>query len=93
MKERAQELVVESTKDIHDNDRSIAQQETLSKISITAKVLRFLSQKDIQDVYNNLTQKSGSDEQEQKTRKAFILDAMTMAGTYFLLTQAPNLLS
>lgn len=57
MQERAVELVLESALDIHDESRSIAEHETLSKLTVTAKVLRFLSQDEILNVYNNLTQK------------------------------------
>lgn len=57
MKERIEELVLESTKDLQDDKRSVAEQETLSKLSIAAKALRFLSQEDILEVYNKITQK------------------------------------
>jgi hypothetical protein len=95
MKERIRYLVLESVKDIHDEKRSVAQQETLSKISVAAKVIRFLPQEDILHVYNEIIQKATDNKQdvlERKTIKNFMLDAMVMAGTNPAITAVMKLI-
>jgi hypothetical protein len=79
MKNRIQALMKEIIEDITTDKQSMAQAETLSKISIVAKILRFLNYKDVEELYNKLGDKRQTEEQ-QVSRNIF-LDAVAIAGT------------
>jgi hypothetical protein len=57
MKKRIQDLMQEIVEDITTDKQSMAQAETLSKISTLPKILRFLGIKDVEELYNKLADK------------------------------------
>jgi hypothetical protein len=79
MKNRVQALMKEIVEDITTDKQSMAEAETLSKISTVAKILRFLDIKDVEELYNKIADKRQTE--EDQTARNIFLDAMAIAGT------------
>ena len=57
MKKRVQDLMKEIVEDITTDKQSMAQSETVSKISTVAKILRFLNYNAVEELYNKVADK------------------------------------
>jgi hypothetical protein len=57
MQERAQQLLNDIAKDIHDSQRSVADDEALSKLAIVAKIIRYMNRNEIEEVLQQASQK------------------------------------
>jgi len=79
MKKRIVALMKEIIEDITTNKQSMAEAETLSKISIVAKICRYLNYADVEELYHQIASKSQTEE-DQTYRQVF-LDALKIAGT------------
>lgn len=79
MKNRVEALMTEIVEDITTDKQSMAQAETLSKISTVAKILRFLNYEDVEQLYNKLADKRQTE--EDQTSRNVLLDAIAIAGT------------
>jgi hypothetical protein len=82
MMKRVQVLVREAVEDLLNKNRaseSLAEKETLSKISVVSKILKYFSYNDIQELYNVLGNKHQT--VEEKTTRQLFLDAVAIAGT------------
>jgi hypothetical protein len=79
MKSRIQTLMKEIVEDITTDKQSMAEAETLSKISTVAKILRYLNYRDIEELYNKLANKRQTE--EDQTARNIFLDAVAIAGT------------
>jgi hypothetical protein len=80
MKQRVHELMKEIVQDLTKSTEkdSIAERETLSKISTVVKILRVLNTSGIEEVAQKWTQ-SGNEQQE--VGRSIFLDALSIAGT------------
>lgn len=79
LKKRIGELLNEITQDIISNKQSLAEAETLSKITTVAKLIRYVDYKDIEELYHQFASKDQSE--EDQTRRNIFLDCTVMAGT------------
>jgi len=81
MKRRIEELMREIVEDITKptGKETMAQKETLSKISTVAKILRYFSYSDVEEIYHQFADKKQTE--EDKTRRNIIIDAISIAGT------------
>lgn len=81
MKRRIELLMKEIVEDITKptGKESMAQKETLSKISTIAKMLRYFSYNDIEEIYRQYAEKKSTD--EDKVRRNTIIDCISIAGT------------
>jgi hypothetical protein len=82
MKTRVQVLIRDIVQDLLVKNRgteTLAEKETLSKISTVSKILKYFSYADVQELFNILATKHQSD--EDKTTRQVFLDAVAIAGT------------
>lgn len=81
MKRRIELLMHEIVEDITKptGKESMAQKETLSKISTIAKMLRYFAYKDVEEIFSIYAVKKTTD--EDKVRRNIIIDCISIAGT------------
>jgi hypothetical protein len=79
MKIRVQNLMKEIVQDILDTKQSLAETETISKITTVARILRRLPYSENERLYREIASKDQTD--EQQTARNVFLDALVMSGT------------
>jgi hypothetical protein len=79
MRNRVQKLMKEIVEDILDTKQSLAETETISKITTVSRILRRLPYSENERLYREIASKDQTE--EQQTARNVFLDALVMSGT------------